>query len=164
MLGKKCRGSGYQEILLEAGLVTSGSINSVLSGKAYNKALFCLKTVVEALQRLLIDVFIEERDYKLEEPASLVRLLVSPNRDLLESALCDSATTELIQAYLEFEDNVRQGHLGKTAVYWMSVIDQAHLLFMLQHAVKTNDLLLFHHCNGEMANLFFAYDGQNYSR
>ena len=66
MLGKKCRGSGYQEILLEAGLVTSGSINSVLSGKAYNKALFCLKTVVEALQRLLIDVFIEERDYKLE--------------------------------------------------------------------------------------------------
>ena len=77
---------------------------------------------------------------------------------------CDSATTELIQAYLEFEDNVRQGHLGKTAVYWMSVIDQAHLLFMLQHAVKTNDLLLFHHCNGEMANLFFAYDGQNYSR
>ena len=30
----KCRGSGYQDILLEAGLVTSGSLNSVLNGKA----------------------------------------------------------------------------------------------------------------------------------
>lgn len=66
--------------------------------------------------------------------------------------------------YQVFEESVRKGQLGKTAVFWMSVIDQAHLLFMLQHSVKTNKIKLFHYCNGEMTNLFFAFDGHSYSR
>ena len=57
---KKARGSGYAEILIEAKLVTSGTLVSVLSGKAYSKALFNLKVVVEALERLLFEVFAEE--------------------------------------------------------------------------------------------------------
>ena len=56
----KARGSGYAEILMEAKLVKSGTLKSVLSGKAYAKALFNLKAVVEALERLLFDVFTEE--------------------------------------------------------------------------------------------------------
>ena len=43
--GNKCKGSGYSEILLEAELVTTGCLSTVLKGKAYAKALFCLKTV-----------------------------------------------------------------------------------------------------------------------
>ena len=57
----KCQGSGYQDILLESGLVTSGSLCSVLKGKAYNKALFCLKTVVEALESL-VDLLEADQD------------------------------------------------------------------------------------------------------
>ena len=60
----KCRGSGYSEILLESQLVTSGCLKSVLSGKAYSKALFCLKTVCEALERLLMEQFIREESIK----------------------------------------------------------------------------------------------------
>ena len=41
--GHKYRGSGYAEILIEAELITSGCLASVLSGKAYAKALFCPK-------------------------------------------------------------------------------------------------------------------------
>ena len=36
----KYMGSGYSEILLESGIVTSGCLKSVLKGKAYTKALF----------------------------------------------------------------------------------------------------------------------------
>ena len=53
---KKAAGSGYAEILLEAGLVTSGCLKSVLSGKAYSKALFNLKATVEALERFVFNV------------------------------------------------------------------------------------------------------------
>ena len=164
MLGKKCRGSGYQEIILEAGLVTSGSINSVMSGKAYNKALFCLKSVIEALERLLFEVFQDQRGQEIQDSAVITSLFVSPNREQLKIALQSPVITALIEEYLQFEEKVRQGHRGKTAVFWISVIDQAHLLLMLQHAVKTNDFKLFHYCNGKMAELFFAFDGQNYSR
>ena len=145
--------------MLEAGLVTTGSINSVISGKAYNKALFCLKAVVEALERLLFETFLEDQG-DMEEPAALISLLVSPGSEQLN----DPAVNELVDSYKQYEEKVRQGKLEKTAVFWMSLIDQVHLLFMLQHSVKTNDLDLFHYCNGEMANLFFAFDGQNYAK
>ena len=36
--------------------------------------------------------------------------------------------------------------------------------FTLIYPVKTNNRKLFHKCNSEMANLFFADDGQNYCR
>ena len=55
------------------------------------------------------------------------------------------------------------GGLGKTAVFWMFVIDQAHLLFMPQHSVKTNNPALFYYCNDQMADFFFAFQRQNYS-
>ena len=163
LTGHKCRGSGYKDILLEAGLVTSGSLNAVLKGKAYNKALFCLKTVVEALERLLIEQYIKENG-DMEAPVVLQTLVQSLDRERLEIAVQDRETMALVTKYQAFEESVRRGHLGKTAMFWMSVIDQAHLLFMHQHSVKTNNLRLFHHCNGEMADIFFAFDGHNYSR
>ena len=54
LCGHKMLGSGYAEILIEANLVTSGCLHSVLNGKAYAKSLFALKTVTEALERLLV--------------------------------------------------------------------------------------------------------------
>ena len=47
----KCNGSGYSEILIEAQLISNGCLNSVLKGKAYSKALFCLKTVCKAMKK-----------------------------------------------------------------------------------------------------------------
>ena len=43
-------------------------------------------------------------------------------------------------------------------------MDEAKLVFILIHAVKTHNRPLLHKCNGEMANLFFAFNGQNYAR
>ena len=71
---KKARGSGYDEILIEAKLVTSGNLVSVLSRKAYSKALFNLKAVVEALERLLFEVFAEENDIEIR-PEALLNLI-----------------------------------------------------------------------------------------
>ena len=159
----KCRGSAYAEFLLEAQLVTSGCLTSVLSGKAYSKALFCLKAVCEALERLLLEVFIENMNIQISFTA-LLNLITSCNREHLTLTLQDASTLNIIQQYLEYQDKVRKGHLGKTAAFWLSVMDHQRLVFMLIYAVKTNNRKLFHVCNGDMANLFFAYDGHNYSR
>ncbi|KAI4809457.1 hypothetical protein KUCAC02_018336 [Chaenocephalus aceratus] len=59
--------------------------------------------------------------------------------------------------YLQYQDKVRRGHLGKTGMFWLSMMDHARLVFMMDFAVKTNNFELFHHCNGAMADLFFAY-------
>lgn len=43
LTGLKCGGAGCPEILIEAGLATSGCLKSILSGKSCAKALFNLR-------------------------------------------------------------------------------------------------------------------------
>ena len=51
-------GSGFQEILLESGLMSSGSMKDVMTGKNYDRSLHCHKTMLECLERLLFDAFL----------------------------------------------------------------------------------------------------------
>jgi len=164
LTGHKCKGSGYAEILVEAQLVTNGCLHSVLSGKAYAKALYCLKTVTEALERLLIEKFLEESDIEVETFSILSDLSQSCTYANLNACLHDDALCNFLEKVEAFEEKVRAGYLGKTAQFWISVIDHARLILMFQYSVKTNNFDLFHKCNGAMADLFFAYDGPNYSR
>ena len=98
--GHKCRGSGYSEILLEAQLVTSGCLKSVLSGKAYSKALFCLKIVCEALERLLMEQYnvgqgCERSEKGVLEPVWSCGIILPPSLiDLLETGTGISSEDE----------------------------------------------------------------------
>ena len=51
-------GSGLSDILLEAGLISSGSLQGVLSGKHYDRAMHCHKILVECLERLLLSQYL----------------------------------------------------------------------------------------------------------
>lgn len=163
LLGHNMLGSGFQEILIESQLVTTGCLRGVLNGKAYAKSLFCIKTVCEAMERLLIDRFAEEENAELN-PKALLELLDSCDQEHLNEALNEESTVIIIRNYQAYEEKVRQGELGKTAAFWMSFIDHARLLFLLLIAVKKNNFPLFHKCMNDMADLFFAYGGQNYAR
>ena len=145
------RGSGYTDFLVEAQMVTSGSMKGVLKGKAYAKSLFCLKTVCEAMERLLLEIFCEEENVTIADPEVLLSLINSCNREQLQAALNDESVASMVEKYESYERKVLLGHLGKTAAFWMSFINHCHLVFMLLYSVKANDLALFHRCNGEMA-------------
>jgi hypothetical protein len=49
-------GTGLSDILLEAGLIGSGSVTGVITGKHYSRAMHCHKILLEALERLLFEV------------------------------------------------------------------------------------------------------------
>ena len=160
----KAKGSGYEEILFESQLVTSGCLKHVLSGKAFAKSIFCLKTTVEALERLLIEVFIEEHPNMDLQPESLINVILNATAEAVNNTAIDLSTADLIKAYTEYQVKVRNGHLGKTAQFRMAFVDNAKNVLLMIMAVKTNNRKLLHRCMGEMAALFFAYDDQNYSR
>ena len=56
-LGKCLRCSGFEEILVESGICAGGSINRVMSGKHYNRAMRVHKLTLEALKKLLLKKF-----------------------------------------------------------------------------------------------------------
>ena len=79
-LGKMMRCSGLEEILIESGICASGSIEKVMTGKHYNRALRIHKIVLEALERLLMQVFEQTTDENLNDEARyiLLRLAEDP--------------------------------------------------------------------------------------
>ncbi|GFS04694.1 hypothetical protein ElyMa_006502000 [Elysia marginata] len=89
----KITGSGYAEIITETNLTTSGCLNRVLRGKQFNRSVWCLKIVCEAMERLLLDVFVQE----MSEPAqgdvvlnTLISLISDHNKVKLDEVLADS--------------------------------------------------------------------------
>ena len=70
----------------------------------------------------------------------------------------------VLNEFSEFQERVRAGDIGKTAILWMEFLDDARRVFFLIYAVKINNFTLFQKCMADMAPLFFSMGGQNYSR
>ena len=127
----------------------------VLNGKAYAKAIFAVKTVCEALQRLLMEKFTEVNAEE-HSPEFLSNLVQDCSIEKLNLVIEDDSANAFLQNYLNYEENISKSHTG-------CVIDHSRLM-ILQYSVKTKNLSLFHKCNGDMADLFFAFDSPNISR
>ena len=74
MLGEKMAGSGLSDILLEAGLISGGSLTGVMSGKRYERALHCHKTMLESLEKLLFARFSRDQPLPQLDQDSLAKL------------------------------------------------------------------------------------------
>ena len=62
MIGKKMNGSGLSDVLLESSLIVSGSLQGVLSGKHYIRAMNCHEVMLGSLEGLLREQYIARRE------------------------------------------------------------------------------------------------------
>ena len=59
-VGKRyCLGSGWTEVAMEAKRITTDSMSGVIEGKKWDRAVNTHKSMLEALDRLLYDIYIE---------------------------------------------------------------------------------------------------------
>ena len=169
MIGKKMECSGLSDILLEAGLISPGSLSGVPSGKSYARAIHCHKVMVESLERLLLEQFTEKTevcfvDIPQASKYLLNGLVKSSSKENETFVLADLHIVLYIERYLKFCETCRTGVLGKTAIFWMSYMDHVWLTLNLLQAVKTNDFFAYSHCLCLMPDLLFSFGGQNYAR
>ena len=54
IIGKVVKGSGFEDIMYQVNLCSTGGIKGVLSGKHYNRSWSVHECLAEAIQRLLI--------------------------------------------------------------------------------------------------------------
>jgi len=162
---------GLTAVLLEAGLVGSGTVYGVLSDKNYNPAMVCHKTVLGSLKRLLIKMFLEHTGESkfvdtLPETAKvkLKEMKSSSTKDKLHDCIIDPDITGYIWRYCQFREEVANGEFGKAAQFWMPYMDAVWLALQLHESVKRNDFLLYAECILCMPDLFFSYTGQKYAR
>ena len=166
MLGKKMEGSGFSDVLMEAGLIGSGSLQGVLSGKHYDRALHCHKVLTEALEQLLLKQYQDSQSAGLSHEAQriLTDVIATCSADAVESAWKNDTVREYLDNFLAYREECREGSLGKIAQFWLSYMDHVRMLLALIHAVKHNDFTLYAYCIHAMAPIFFSFNGYNYSR
>ena len=131
-------GSGFEYMLSESGICASGSISKVMSGKHYNRAMRIHKTMLEALERLLLQCFESTVTslWKGRARDMMERLAREPNKELLDEVLADEDSAAVIQQYNHFKDEIRRAEHGKTAKFWITYMDKALLILRFQRATR----------------------------
>ena len=137
-LGKKMEGSGFGDILLESGIISSGSLQGVLSGKNYSRATRCHKVLNEAMHRLLM------REFKLtnagrqvfdalqsHKEACLQNNFDKLTREGMEELMNDDTVGLFTDRNIEFCDSVEKGALEKTPKFWILYMDHVALVLLL---------------------------------
>ena len=135
ILGILVKGSGFEEIIFQSGLCTSGSLNGVLAGSHYNRCWKIHEHFAEALERLLLQRFLVDYNCNINEVISRSQILDATSG--VDASLFTSQTTkDFEQKYKEFKQDVRQGKLGKTPQFWLiNYLDVMHILHALHIAV-----------------------------
>lgn len=105
-LGKIMAGSGYEDILVASEICASGSINKVMSGKHYNRAISIHKTMMESLERLLFTVYADNHPENLPDKVGWERfkcLAENPNNSNLKLVNNNESCKTFLSQYEKFK-------------------------------------------------------------
>ncbi len=134
VIGTFVEGSGFEDVLFQAGLCSSGSITGFLSGKHYNRNWLLHEAFSEALARLFQEQFIPEI------PDTLIQLCQDqPASVNVKDLITDASVQAYMENYSQQLVKCLHGEFGKTPQFWaiyMMMVDRQQ---KLHHAVSTNN-------------------------
>ena len=140
ILGKRFGDSGVKDICIEAELVAEGSINGVLDGKHYNRAIRIHKYIYEALMRLAWTGFSHWVEDNVSDRSAVInsfleqvnRIVCELNQHQLSNLLQSPLLEELMGLWGDFLEHLRHSN-GELSAYWMSYIDVQYRLKVSTH-------------------------------
>ena len=160
VIGKIIKGSGFEDVIFQAGVCSSGSLNGVLAGSHYNRAWTVHRAFSEALERLLLERFLLESNTSI--PESFVTAARVPD-SFYKDVLSNNAT--FVAQYQDFKESIRNGKLGKTPRFWLLLyLDLMQTQHLIHLAVQDNDFEMRIQCWKFFLPLYFALQKMNYAR
>ena len=169
IIGKRYGDAGLRDILVEANIVSAGSLVGVLEGKHYNRSVKAHQIVAEAFERLRWQEFEEwTRSSELELKESdldilynmFTKLRHSQSMSIVTELIEHRSFTDLNTAYSDFCKQDR----GPMSVFWTSYLDMVDLLRRFIRASRQAEWHLHLQCVRELLPWLFAYDRTNYCR
>ena len=163
VIGTFISNSGFEDVVFQSGICTSGSLNGVLTGSHYNRAWTVHSIVSEALERKLMQRFITESQIRV--PESLI--VVSSDPDQFTNVTISECTLEseqFITEYEAFKESGRKGKLGKTAHFWIIYLDLMKFQHMVHTSVQENNIDMRTDCWERFLPYYFALNMVNYAR
>ena len=161
ILGLLIKGSGFEEIVFQSGLSTSGSLNGVLAGSHYNLCWKVHEQFAEALELLLYRRFLE--DTSLEDNFTRNKI-VDASEGNEYPLLSDSLINDILKQFQAYKERVRLGEFGKTAQFWL--INYTGIVQILHdfHIIQEGNYFLRLKGWLEMLPYIFGLNRTNYRR
>ena len=161
IIGKLVTGSGFEDVVFQAGVCSSGSLKGVLAGSHYNRAWIVHAAFSEALERLLFERFLNESNLTL--PDVFFEPIDVPSLNNINEAI--ESAKDIFTKYLTFKDNARNGALGKTPQFWIQLyMDLMECQTRIHLSVQENDFVSRHAAWKTFLPMFFALNKPNYAR
>ena len=151
--GRFLGGSGFEEVVYQAGLCTSGGIKGVLSGKHYDRSWMVHESFAEAIDRLFCEAFLPEI---AKDPEHVVKRNVS--KQIIDDVI------ETIPRYESLKSCCLRSEFGKTPQFWMTYQKAINRQHKFHFSINTNDFDLRLKCWKDSPPLCFATNKQNYAR
>ena len=144
--------------------LTSGSLNSILSGSHYNRCWNIHAHFSEALERLLLEHFLVDQSYDIQQ--KITNSQISSAVDgMIGDLAANSDVKELQQSFERYKEEVRAGKHGKTAQFWLvNYLYIIHILNGIHIAVQESNYELRLKCWKEILPYFFCLNRTNNSR
>lgn len=162
-IGKFIDGSGICEVLVDAGLLASGSINGLISGKHFNRCRRLYPLLALVIQNLHFESFLEKKEVTLTTKIreQLQNFISSRNE---KPTFNDPELLRVFEDYEKFEERTLKGKHGLTPQYYMMFVRFVKYYMMLNASIRTSDLKLMMCALSKMLSLFFIFNQQNYAR
>eukprot|EP00112_Aurelia_sp_Birch-Aquarium-sp1_P005855 Seg1662.2 transcript_id=Seg1662.2/GoldUCD/mRNA.D3Y31 product="hypothetical protein" protein_id=Seg1662.2/GoldUCD/D3Y31 len=163
VLGNIVCGSGFEDIVFQANICSTGSLNGVLAGSHYNRCWTVHSNFAEALERLLFRRFLSVRG--APDVMKETMGFSSVSAEEIERLQKDAEVIKLLDEYGDFKESVRSGNHGMTPQFWLvhylDIMSNQHLL---HSAVQSNNFSLRLHGLKAALPFLFVLNKQNYAR
>ena len=135
MIRKIVCGSGFEDLVFQSELYSTGSLGSVLSGSHYNRSWVIHNAITESMEQLLPLRFFGET--KIQPLESLVK--ISEDRKLFSRNIQDESV-EFNRRFESLKQTIRGGKLGTTPQFRLLYLDMMRNQHMIHLAVQENNL------------------------
>ena len=160
VIGKLVFSSGFEDVIYQADMCTSGNVRGVLSGKHYNKAWVLNECFAEAIDRLFCEKYVE---MPTEVEKNLKEMTEEITPDNIESS--HSSDTNIYEDIVnKAKNDCLAGAYGKTPQFWMKYVSAVERLHTLHYAINKNMFDLRLEMWEEALRACFAMNKVNYAR
>ena len=163
-LGKLVEDSGGANMLTEADVLATGSLNGFLTGKHFNRCKRLHPILALAFEILHFLALLECYEFRDQMTTILSNLQPNSTAEDVERIMSSDTFAAGVAAYEDYTQKTRSGKHGASAQFWMVYIDYVHQYHLLERAIRTNDIDLYIHALTAINDLFFATNHVNYSR
>ena len=165
VIGKRFGDVGLANLMTESGIIGMGSVNGVLNGKQYNRAVRMNKILYEAFWSIRWESFCKwlENSRQVVDVDHITHVIHNFKDSISNGSLEILLEDPVISHLYQLEENFRDMDKGPMAEFWNSFLDIVSLLLCFIRSIRLGNWDLHLFCIREMLPWIHIYDRVNYA-